>query len=83
MKVVHAVRNSETLGYGAKASTYKITMNRLKSMFVFFFQLALLSNNFVLASYLSGIYLESRFSWLCGEMQRTLKKRRKQIEEKH
>ena len=71
------------LGYGAKASTYKITMNRLKSMFVFFFQLALLSNNFVLASYLSGIYLESRFSWLCGEMQRTLKKRRKQIEEKH
>ena len=38
----------------------------------------LLSNNLVLMSYLSGIYLESWFSWLWGEVQKTLKKGRKQ-----
>ena len=56
-------------------------MHRLKSMF--FSQLALLSNNLVLTSYLSGIYLESWFSWLWGGVQKTSKKRRKQTEEKH
>ena len=69
------------LGYAPKALTYKATMNRLKPMF--FPQLTLLSNNFVLTSYSGGIYLESWFSWLWGGVEKTLKKRRKQIEEKH
>ena len=50
---------------------------------MFFYQLTLLSNNHILMSYLSGIYLESRFSWLWGRMQKTLRKKRKQKEEKH
>ena len=45
--------------------------------------MTLLSNNLVLTSYLSGIYLESWFSWLWGGVQKTSKKRRKQTEEKH
>ena len=56
-------------------------MHKLKSMFLS--QLTLLSNNLVLTSYLSGIYLESWFSWLWGGVQKTSKKRRKQTEEKH
>ena len=59
-----------------KALAYKATMHRLKPMF--FSQLTLLSNNLVLAPYLSGIYLESWFSWLWGGVQKTLKKSRKQ-----
>ena len=47
-------------------------MHKLKSMFLS--QLALLSNNLVLTSYLSGIYLESWFSWLWGGVQKTSKK---------
>ena len=34
-------------------------------------------------SYLSGIYLESWFSWFGGGMQKTLNKRKKQAEVKH
>ena len=64
-----------------KALTYKVTMHKLKPMFLS--QLTLFSNNRVLTSYLSGIYLESRFSWLWGGVQKTLKKRRKQTKEKH
>ena len=56
-------------------------IHKLKSMF--FSQLTLLCNNLVSTSYLSGIYLESWFSWLRGEVQKTSKKRRKQTEEKH
>ena len=67
-----------SLGYGPKALTYKATMHKLKSMF--FSQLTLLSNNLVVTSYLSGIYLDSWFSWLWGKEK---KKRRKQTEEKH
>ena len=55
-------------------------MHRLKPMF--FSQLTLLSNNLVLAPYLSGIYLESWFSWLWGGVQKTLKKSRKQTKKK-
>ena len=43
----------------------------------------MVSNNHVLVSYLSGIYLESWFSWLVGKLQKALKKRRKQAKEKH
>ena len=46
-----------------------------------FYQLTLVSNNFVLISYLSGIYLESCFYGLGGGVQKTL--RRKQTKEKH
>ena len=53
-------------------------MHRLKSIFLY--QLTLLSNNLVLMSYLSGTYLESWFSRLGGGVQKTLKKRREQIE---
>ena len=56
-------------------------MNRLKLMFSP--QLTLLSNNILLTSNLSGVYLESWFSWLWGGVQKILKKRRKQTEEKH
>ena len=48
---------------------------------MFFSQLTLLSNTLVLTSYLSGIYLESWFSWLWGGLQKISKKRRKQTEE--
>ena len=50
------------LGYGPKTLACKATTHRLKSMF--FSQMTLLSNNFVLTSNLSCIYLESRFSGL-------------------
>ena len=50
---------------------------------MFFYQLTMLSNTLVLMSYLSGIYLESWFSCFGGGVQKTLKKGRKQIEEKH
>ena len=56
-------------------------MHELKSMF--FPRLTLFSNNLALTSYLSGIYLESWFSWLWGGVQKTSKKRRKQTEENH
>ena len=69
------------LGYGPKALTYKATMHKLKSMF--FSQLTLLSNNLVLTSCFSRIFLKSWFSWLWGGVQKTSKKRRKQTEEKH
>ena len=55
-----------------KILSYKATMHKLKSMV--FYQLILLSNNLVLLSYLSCIYLESWFSWLGGGVQKTLKK---------
>ena len=71
------VETPRCLGYAPKALTHKATMNTLKPMF--FPQLTLLSNNFVLTSYLRGIYLESWFSWLWGGVEKTLKKRRKQI----
>ena len=64
-----------------KALMYKAAMYSLKSML--FYQLALLSNNLLLMSYLSRIYLESCFSWLWGGMQKTLRKRIKQAKEKH
>ena len=64
-----------------KALTYRGTMHRLKSMF--FSQLTLVSRNLVLTLYLSDIYLESFYSWSWGGVQKTLKKRRKQTEEKH
>ena len=50
---------------------------------MFFFQLTMLSNIIALMAYLSGVYLESWFSWLWGGVQKTSKKRRKQTEEKH
>ena len=56
-------------------------MHKLKSMF--FSQLTLLSNNLVLTSCFSRIFLKSWFSWLWGGVQKTSKKRRKQTEEKH
>ena len=43
---------------------------------MFFSQLTLLSNNLVLTSYLSGIYLDSWLSWLWGGVQKTLKKKK-------
>ena len=55
-------------------------MRKLKS--VLFPQLTLFSNNPALTSYLSGIYLESWFSWLWGGVQKASKKRRKQTVEK-
>ena len=64
---------------GSIALTYKATMHKLKSMS--FYQLALLSNSLALKSYLSGIYLESWFSWLWGGMQKASEERRKQAEE--
>ena len=65
------------LRYGPKS----LHMHMLK--LTFFDQLPLLSNNHVLMSYLRGIYLGSWFSWLVGGVQKTLKRRRKQTEEKH
>ena len=56
-------------------------MDKLKSMF--FSQLTLLSYNLVLMSHLSGIYLKSWSSWLRVGVQKILKKRGKQAEEKH
>ena len=52
-------------------------MHMLKLMF--FCQLTLPFNNFVLTPYLRGIYLESWFSWLWGGVQKTSKKRRKTL----
>ena len=50
-------------------------MHKLKSMFF--------PNRHCSLSHMSGIYLESWFSWLWGGVQKTLNKRRKQIVEKH
>ena len=55
-------------------------MHKLESML--FSQLTLLSNDLTLILYLSGIYLESRFYWLQGRVQKTPKKRRKQRQER-
>ena len=53
------------LGYGPKALTYKAMMIFAQAKInVFFSKLTLFTNNLVLKSYLSGIYLESWFSWL-------------------
>ena len=41
-----------------------------------FSQLTLLFNNLVLTSYLSGIYLESWFSWLWGGVQKKEEKKK-------
>ena len=41
---------------------------------MFFYQLTLLSINHMSMSYLSGIYVESRFPWLGAGAQKTLKK---------
>ena len=66
------------LGYGPqRLNVYSFNA---QSKINVFFQLALLSNNLVI---LSGIYLESWFSWLGGEVQKTSRKRLKQTEEKH
>ena len=51
-----------------------------------FSQLTLVSNNLVLESYLSSIYLESWFSWLWEGVQKRLteeEKTEEQTEEKH
>ena len=56
-----------------KPLTSKSTMRSLKP--IIFYRLTLLLNNHVLMSYLSGIYLESWFSWLRDGAQKTLKKR--------
>ena len=58
----YAPKSFNVQGYDAQAKTTA------------FFQLTLLSNNPVLTSYLSGIYLKSWFSWLRGGVQKTLKK---------
>ena len=50
---------------------------------MFFSQLTLLSNNLVLTSYLSGIYLDSWLSWLWGGRSTENIKKKKQTEEKH
>ena len=65
-----------------KVLTYKTTMYRLKAIFFSPIDIALKQSH-ILASYLSGIYLESWLSWLWGGVQKTLKKGRKQTEEKH
>ena len=55
-----------------KAALYK-TQAKIDG---FFYQLTLLSNNLVLISYLSGIYLEWWFSWLGAGVQETLQKKK-------
>ena len=62
-----------------KALTYKAYAQAKINIF---YQLTLVSINLVLLSYLSGLYLESWFSWLGGGMQKTLRKRRKRSEER-
>ena len=69
------------LGYGSK--TFNTKGFDAQAKMIVFYQLALLSNNLVLMSNLSGIYLESLFSWLGGGVQKTLRKRKKQTEEKY
>ena len=51
------------LGYGPKSFNLQGYDAQAK-LYVYISQLAMLSNNHVLKSYLSGIYLESWFSWL-------------------
>ena len=68
------------LGYWKNVLIYKTTMHRLKPMFFFPIDTALC---LLLTSYLGVIYLKSWFSWLWGGVQKALKKRRKQAEEKH
>ena len=48
-----------------------------------FYQLTIFPNNIVLTSYLSSFYWELWFSWLWVGVQKTLKERRKQTEEKY
>ena len=48
-----------------------------------FYQLTMFPNNIVLTSYLSSFYWELWFSWLWVGVQKTLKERRKQTEEKY
>ena len=62
-----------------KALTYKAYTQAKINIF---YQLTLVSINLVSLSYLSGLYLESWFSWLGGGMQKTLRKRRKRSEER-
>ena len=62
-----------------KALTYK---TYAQAKINIFYQLTLVSINLVSLSYLSGLYLESWFSWLGGGMQKTLRKRRKRSEER-
>ena len=45
--------------------------------------MTLLSNDFLLMSYLRGIYLEWWFSKLVGEVQKTLKKKEENREKKN
>ena len=67
-KVSHAVSNAVLFRSSSKSYNVKALMDRLKS--IFFYQV-ILSNNLVLMSQLSGIYLESWFSWLWGGLQKT------------
>ena len=62
------------------ALTYKAKMYKLKSIIS---QLTLLSNNIVLTSYLSGIYLESWFSWLWGGLHCLHLKKKTDRKKKH
>ena len=69
------------LGYDAKSFNVSGYDSQAKTNV--FSKLTLLFNNLALMSYLTGIYLESWFSWLWGGVQKTWKKRRKQTEERH
>ena len=60
------------LGYSPKSFNLKGYDAQAK----IFYQFTLLSNNHVLISYLSGIYLESWFSWLGRGLQKTWEKKK-------
>ena len=64
MKVVHAVRNSEVFRIWSKS--FNVSGSDAQAKINFFPHLTLLSNNLLLTSYLSCIYLESWFYWLCN-----------------
>ena len=66
------------LGYGPQSLNFDA-----QAKINIFYQLALLCNNLVFNVILSGIYLESWFSWLGGRLQKTSRKGLKQTEEKH
>ena len=59
------------LGYGPKS--FNVQGFYAQAKINIFYQLPLVSNNFVLISYLSEIYLESWFCWLGGGVHKTLK----------
>ena len=59
------------LGYSPKSFNLKGYDAQAK----IFYQFRLLSNNHVLISYLSGIYLESWFSWLRRGLQKAWEKK--------